>query len=391
MKKEEKDGRKNVWLAGLASLFNDIGSEMITPILPLFLLSFGASGLAIGLVGGLREGLASIIKVIFGYWSDKIGKRKPFVVLGYVVSSVSKLLLFLSKAAGHVMIFTSLDRLGKGIRDSPRDVIVSESMKEHRGAGFGIHRALDSLGGVLGALIVVAMFWYFKMSFTTIIFIAGIVSLISIIPLIAMKDVKTKDHKFDLRKLKMTGKLKFFFLISAIFSLANFSYLFFVLKAKYVFPGKYEILLPILLYALFYLVYSIFAYPFGKLGDKSGKKRILMVGYLLFFFVNIGFLLFSSIYAYIALFVLYGLVFAMTQGNQVAYVADHCDERSKGTTIGLFYGLTGLMAILSGICVGLLWDVSMSYVFIFGAVLSLVSFVLMFWARSVKVKKTLRK
>ena len=175
-------------------------------------------------------------------------------------------------------------------------------------------------------------------------------------------------------------------MISAIFSLANFSYLFFVLKAKDVFPGKYEILLPILLYALFYLIYSIFAYPFGKLGDKKGKRRILMAGYLMFFFVNIGFLLFSSVYAYVALFIFYGLVFAMTQGNQVAYVADHCNEKSKGTVIGLFYGITGLMAILSGVCVGLLWDVSKNYVFVFGAVLSLACFAMMLWARSVRVR-----
>ncbi|MFA5993305.1 MAG: MFS transporter [Candidatus Pacearchaeota archaeon] len=210
--KEERDGKKNVLLLGLSSLFNDIGSEIIMPILPLFLLSFGAGGLVIGIIGGLRDGLANLVKFIFGYLSDKTSKRKNFVVGGYFTSSISKLLLMASTAWSHVLIFTSLDRIGKGIRDAPRDVIVAESMAKHKSAGFGLHRSLDALGGVIGSILVIFLFWYFKFSFFTIILIAGIISIFSIIPLVMVKDLKTpysfKKDDFKLHLCWATGLWK---------------------------------------------------------------------------------------------------------------------------------------------------------------------------------------
>ncbi|MBI2498741.1 MFS transporter [Candidatus Woesearchaeota archaeon] len=370
-----KKSKRNVFLLGLVSLFNDFGSEMIFPILPILLASMGETGLVIGLIGGLRDGIASVLKLLFGYLSDKKNKRKVFVISGYFTSSISKILLSLSTFWTHILIFTSLDRIGKGMRDSPRDVIISESMKKHRGEGFGIQRSLDTLGAVLGSFSVLLLIWYLNLSFKKIIFIAGLISLLSLLPLIFVKDIKTKNKlNFSIKNVYLSRKIKKFFIVSSIFALANFSYMFFILKSKASFSGKYEIIIPIILYIIFNIVYSSFAFPFGKIADKIGKTKVLSLGYFFFFLVNLGFLFLTSVYHYIFLFILYGLVFAVIQGNQFAYVSELADKKSKGTTIGLFHAIIGITAIISGLITGLLWDYSRNSIFIFSAILSLISF-----------------
>ncbi len=176
-----KNGNKNIALLGGASLFNDIGSEMITPIIPFYITALGGGGIALGLVSGLREGLSSLFKLLGGFYSDRIGKRMPFVFFGYLFSIISRFLLSMVTSWQHVIALVSLERFGK-LRDAPRDAIISQSI-ENRGKGFGVHQAMDTAGAIIGSIIVLFLFWKFQFDFKTIILIAAGISVLSLVPL----------------------------------------------------------------------------------------------------------------------------------------------------------------------------------------------------------------
>ena len=187
----------NVIFLGIVSLINDFSSELIVPILPLLIASLGGTGIIIGLIGGVRDCIASIIKFYFGHLSDHKRKRKRFILSGYLTSASFKLLLVISKTWQQVLIFAGLERLGKGMRTAPIDALISESMPKNKGKGFGIHRTLDTTGAVLGAMTAFVLFWYFDFSFQKIIFIAAILGFIAIIPLAFVKEKnkkKTTNH-----------------------------------------------------------------------------------------------------------------------------------------------------------------------------------------------------
>jgi len=193
----EEKKRKNIWLLGGASFFNDVGSEMISPMLPFFVQSLGGGGLAIGALSGLREGMSSLFQLFGGWISDLKGKRMPFVFLGYIMSTIFKLLLFFSSSWQAVLAFVSLERFGK-LRDAPRDVIITLSTKKKkRGRGFGIHQMMDTTGSVIGSILVLILFWKLQLSFTTIIVIAGFLSAFSILPLFFVKESKSKSKKMS--------------------------------------------------------------------------------------------------------------------------------------------------------------------------------------------------
>lgn len=374
----------NIILLGLVSLLNDLSSEMILPILPLFLTSLGSNGAVIGLIGGLMAGFPELLKAFSGFYSDKIRSRKKFVFFGYLNSQVFKLLLFFSKTWTSVLVFTTLDKLGKGIRDAPRDALISESMPHNKGKAFGIQRAFDSSGAVLGSLVVLGLFLFLgeEINFRMIILIAGVVGLTCLIPIYFVKDIKHQSIKkekisFVLGFRSMSPKLKAFLFIAGLFALANFSYMFFVLKSMDTFSNmSNKMVIPIMLYVFFNFIYAVFAIPFGKLSDKIGRRKVIVAGYLLFGLVCLGFLFFSSLLAYIILFILYGLVYAMVVGNQRAFVSDNSPSRYRATALGIFQTIMGLCSIFAGVIAGLLFDINSNWVFIYGAVLSLLSFIL---------------
>jgi len=375
---DKKNGTKNIWLLGLSSLFNDIGSEMIAPILPFFITALGGGGLAVGALSGLREGLSSLFKFLGGWYSDRIGKRMPFVFLGYVLSIMFRFLLVISNTWQYIIGFVSLERLGK-LRDAPRDAIISEST-EKRGRGFGIHQMLDTVGGILGALIVLILFWRFNLEFKSIILMAGLISILSLVPLFFVKEPKTKPQNKNLFKgiSELSKKLKYFIFVASVFTLGNFGlYMFLLLRTKQI-TGSIAIALA--LGVLFNFVWAFFSIPFGNLSDNIGRKKVLMMGYVLFLFVSLGFVYLTGITSLIFLFVLYGIVYAITQANQKALVSD-ISGKLKGTAMGFYQAVVGVVNIAGGIIAGLLWDISYQVMFTYISIIAFFSIVLLMFVK----------
>jgi len=252
-------------------------------------------------------------------------------------------------------------------------------MPKERGKGFGIHRAMDTSGAILGSIVVFLLFWFLGFDFNSIIVIAAIIAFLSLIPLHFVKDEKREPQDITLRiGLKNLPKsLRLFILISAIFALANFSYMFFILRAQEFFAGRLSIGMPILLYVLFNIFYAAFAVPFGTLSDKIGRKKVIVFGYLLFSLTSLGFAFFNSLIAFIVLFALYGIVYAIIDGNQRAYVSDLSSEKLRATALGTFHTTIGLVALPASLIAGLLWQIAApNMTFIYGSVVSIISVVL---------------
>jgi len=383
----------NVLLLGVVSFLNDLSSEMIMPILPMFITALGGTGLILGLIGGLQDSISSILKVLSGYWSDRIGRRKIFVSSGYLTSAGFKLLLSLSMIWQHILVFSSFERVGKGLRTAPRDAIIADSMPEARGKGFGIHRALDTSGAIAGSVIVLLLllfFWFdleqiaYQIGFyKSIIFIAAIIAFFSLVPLHFVKEGKREPQeiKLQISLKKLPKQLKLFIAVAALFALANFTYMFFIWKAMDAFmplmPVKEAIALAILLYVLFNTFYALLAIPFGTLSDRIGKRKILIFGYLLFSVTCLGFAFFDSLAAFIVLFPLYGVVYAMVEGNQRAFVSDLSTEELRATALGSFHTVIGLVALPASVTAGLLWQViSPNATFVYGSVISFIAVIL---------------
>jgi len=370
----------NVVLLSIVSFLNDMSSEMVLPILPLFIKSLGGTGLIIGIVGGLRESLAGFLKIISGYWSDRIGRRKIFVVHGYLVSVIFKVFLGLARTWRHVLVFSSLGRAGKGLRDAPRDAIIADFAKRRRGRVFGFHRTFDTAGAILGSVIVLVLFSKFGFDFRTIIFIAAVIGFFALFPLnlVTEKKHEKKRISFKLSFFNLPRKLKLFMLVSGAFALANFSYMFFILKAQEIIGGETSIEKAILLYIVFNIFYALFAIPLGMLSDKIGRKKVILSGYFLFALTCVGFLFFQSLFALVFLFISYGITYALIEGNQRAYVVDLAADYIRATALGAFHTITAVLTFVSSVLAGVLWQISSDYTFMFGAVMSLFSLVLFF-------------
>ncbi len=366
----------NVILLSVVSFLNDLSSEMIMPILPMFLLSLGGGGQTVGLVSGFRDAVSNILKIFFGYWSDRTGHRKAFVYGGYFVSSIFKLLLATSRAWPSAVVFSGLERIGKALRTAPRDAIIAESMATQRGKGFGVHRSLETTGAVLGAVGAFVLFWFLHLSFRNIVLIAGVIGFAALLPIHFVSEPRGRAQNITLKLgiAALPPPLRLFILVASIFTLGNFSYMFFVLKAGTLFPGRFSQAAPILLYAMFNIVYSLLAAPLGILSDRIGREKVIVFGYFLFAVTAAGFAFFHSPAAFVILFVLYGVYQAAIDGTQRAFVADLAREGLKATALGTFYTATGLAALPGGLLAGFLWErFSPEVTFLYGAALGLLS------------------
>lgn len=373
---------KNVRILGIASLFNDIASESIYPIIPIFLTSIlGAPVSVVGLVEGLAESVSSIVKVFFGSWSDKIGKRKTFVISGYFLSAFSKIMLSLAYIWPTVLLARFFDRFGKGIRTSPRDALIADnSVEANRGKSFGFHRALDTSGAVIGPLLGLLALKLTNNDFRLIFFMAFIPGLFCILLLIFFIKEKAKTGTSGLvikGAWRNFGRpYKIFLLISLIFTLSRSSDAFLILRAKNL---GLTITMTIFVYVLFNFSYAVLSTPAGILSDKIGQKKILIVSFFLFSLVSLLFGLAHTSSILWWLFPFYGLYMAVSEGIGKAYIANLVSEEVFGTAFGIYQTVIGVVTFFASVIAGLLWTyVSVSTPFIFGSIMAAIAGLLFF-------------
>lgn len=389
MEKKEVASRgiRNIIFLGLISCFADISAEMVYPIIPLYLTAvLGATPAIVGVIEGIAESLASLLKVWSGYISDKYQNKKRMAFVGYSTGLVYKLVLLLSGTWFGILIARIIDRLGKGIRTAPRDVLVSESSDVNKlGKSFGIHKALDMLGSAIGILIAFLILRFLgdnAQSYKMIFIVSLIPILIALIffPFIKEKKTERKDvkrDKFWKNINKLDGQLKLYLFVVLLFTLGNSSNTFLLLRANNV---GYDSTNVIWLYFIYNLVASIFAIPMGKKSDKKGRKKFLVCGYLMFSIVYLLFGFSTSKASMLIAFILYGIYTAMIAGVERALIAEIAPKDLKGTMLGLHGTIVGIALLPASMIAGLLWEnVNAAAPFVFGSILSLMAAIILFF------------
>jgi MFS family permease len=373
---------QNVFILGLVSFFNDFASEMIYPVIPLFLTSVLHTSIpVIGLIEGIAEALASISKYVFGAISDYFQKRKVFVVWGYSLGAISKLLIGLAYTWPLVLFARIIDRLGKGLRTASRDSILLENTTpQDKGYIFGFHRAFDSLGAVVGPLVALLTIYLLKNNIRLTFFIAFIPGVIAIALLIIFlkekkKSMTVKNQKFVKIDWKNLDRhLKIFLIVSFLFSLGNSSDTFLLLDAKNL--GMTTTLV-IIMYVLYNISQTVFSTPAGLLADKLGAKKVFMGGLFVFSLVYFFFGFVRSSFWLWFLFPLYGIYIAATDGVSKSYVAEFITAKESGTYFGAYYTLTAVGTFFASFIGGILWSkLSPSATFYFGSILSFSAFMI---------------
>jgi len=367
--------KKNVFWMGITSLFTDISSEMIYPILPIFLTSYlGVSKAFLGLIEGVAESTASILKIFSGWFSDRFRRRKPPVVWGYSLSALSKPLLALSTSGIHVLFLRFFDRVGKGIRTSPRDALISESTpKEKTGMAFGFHRAMDTLGAVIGPLLAFMILPKLGNNIRPIFLIAFIPAAIAVALLWffvkekrAEKEDKRSEVKFSFAPFNF--RMKFFIFVVFLFTLGNSSNAFLILRAQN--TGVAVVLIPIL-WLVFNAVYSVTAMPAGILSDRIGRKKVIIGGYIIYSMVYFGLAYVNAPALVWLLFALYGVHYGMTDGTERAFISDIAPKEYKATAFGIYHAAVGFALLPASVIMGLLWQsLGATIAFSFGGVLA---------------------
>jgi len=368
---------KNVFVLGLVSFFNDVASEMIYPLVPIFLTSVLGAPLAIvGLIEGIAESTASVLKVVSGWLSDRWQKRKPFVVAGYSFSAISKILLSLAFSWPIVLIARFIDRFGKGTRTSARDALLAKSSENSvRGKAFGFHRALDTLGAVVGPLLALLAIHFLDNRFRLIFLLAFIPAFIGILLLLFFVQEKQKEKNFfpnfHFNWAEIHPSFKIFLFISSIFALGNSSDAFLILRAQNL---GLSASLVVLVYVLFNFTYAIFSTPAGIISDRIGPKKVLLTGFLLFSAVYLSFgLVHSSLFLWL-LFPIYGIYMALTEGVGKAYISNLVPQEKTATAFGIYQTTIGLCIFLASLGAGLLWTyIGVSAPFIFGSIMAAIS------------------
>lgn len=371
---------RNIVFTGLTSFLTDTSIKMIYSVMPMFLMSIGASKTSLSLIEGVAESTASLIKSLSGFWSDKIGKNKPFMLIGYGLSALIVPLYTFVLSPFQVLILRFIERFGKGIRTAPRDSLVAGSVTNgETGRGFGFQKAMDNSGAILGPLGAFGLLLLFPEDYRKIFLIAGIPAILSIFVIIfgikeAKKDKDSLFKKFHFRDF--SKKFYLFLGIVFIFTLGNSTDTLLLVKANEV--GVKVTFIP-LVYLITNLVSVVLAIPIGTLSDKIGKEKILLFGYMIYAIVYFGFGITSSIEVIVFLFALYGLYSATTDGIQKAFISDSVDSNKQGTGLGIYNALLGITLLPASLIAGVLYDkVNSSVPFYFGAVTSVVSAILLF-------------
>lgn len=348
-----------VIILGMVSFFTDFASEMLYPVTPIFLTSvLGASMSLVGLIEGIAEVTAGFLKGYFGALSDKVGRRSIFIVIGYGISGLVKSLPG-SFPSVPVVIFSRVgDRIGKGVRTAPRDALLSNYAKDNTGAVFGFHRSMDTLGAVIGPLVSLLLIGVFSFSYSAIYLIAIIPSIGAIFFTWLVKDVKSQSKSSSRKMYSQFWKTaphqyKSLLILITIFSFANSSDVFLILKSRQVTHSDF---ISILGYVFYNSIYAIASYPLGIISDKIGKKKMVVTGMFIFSIVYLGFGLNTNIYIVWFLFALYGIYAAATEGISKAWLADIVPNEFLGSAIGLLTMLSSFAVMFGSFFAGILWD-----------------------------------
>jgi len=363
---------RNVFFTGLVSLCMDVSSEMIYPLVPLFLANvLGVNKSMIGLIEGAAEATASLLKVSSGWFSDRIGQRKALMGAGYAISTLSRPLMALAGGWPQVLSARLVDRLGKGIRTAPRDAIIVESVEpSHLARAFSFHRAMDTLGAVIGPAITLVLLGIFSNDYRKIFWFSmlpGVIAVVIIVLCIgeAKRAPRAQTERPRLSLKQFDWRVKGFMAIAALFALGNSSDAFLILRAEHI--GVPTATIPAI-YLLFNLIYSLSAIPAGMAADAFGKKRLILLGFVLFSGLYYGFAIARSTSAIWGLFGLYGLFMGLTEGIQKAFLATIIPPDFKATAFGAYAAIVGLAMLPASLIAGWLWDhVSPAAPFYFGA------------------------
>jgi len=395
---------RNVWAVGLTSFFMDISSEMVINILPLFLSNvLGVQTSIIGLIEGLAEATASILKLFSGWLSDRLGGRKWLAVIGYGFSAVSKPFFYIANTWGLVAAVRWIDRVGKGVRTAPRDALVADSVtKETRGLAFGFHRAMDTAGAMVGIIIAAMVVWLAqknavdlsKSTFQTVVLISLLPAFLAVLSLaLGAKDVPVNEQraapKFSLRGLG--EPFSAFLVIVGIFTLGNSSDAFLVLRAQNLGITVTGVLIML---SMFNLIYALVSIPAGSLSDRIGRRRLIIGGWLVYAAIYLGFALAQAAWQVWVLYVAYGLYYGLAYGTANALVADLVPESLRGTAYGTYNAIIGILAFPASFIAGLLWQGAGNWAgfgpsapFWFGGTLALIAAALMaFWFPRVQIQ-----
>lgn len=372
--------RNNVYTLGWVAFFGGFGQDMIQPILPIFYSTvLGLSKETIGLIEGSLTTIVSVFKILSGIISDKLGKRKTIVFIGYLLSAISRFLFGTVFFAWQAFILRLIDGIGKGTKDAPRDALVAQSAKEeHMGFSFGFQRMLDTFGSVIGPLVTAGILYLLasgNMRYRIIFYIAGLISAVTILLIgifvneKAAPDAK-EQSKFDFSILK--GKFLFFLIIMLIFTLGNSSDSFLILRAQDV--GISPVIIPIV-YAVFNLFYASLSVPAGSLSDRIGRVKVMKIGWIIYALSYLGFAFASRPWHIWLIYIFYGLYYATTEGIAKSLVARIVPDNKRGTAYGLYNASLGIMTLPANIIAGYLWDnISPSATFFFGAACALIAF-----------------
>ena len=369
---------KNTFLLALASLFSDISTEMLYPILPVYLTQYlKANGSIVGIIEGIATATQNIIQGFSGWLSDKLQQRKPIALVGYFLSAVSKPFIGLANTWQLVLAARFSDRLGAGSRSAPRDALVAESVApKDRGKAFGLEGIGDNMGAFLGPLITVILFFSLRFNIHTIFYLAVIPGLIAFFMVVMVKEKKLgvgAKAKIDLRIRQFPREYWKYLLVTGLFGLGNSSNAFLILEVR---EKGISLLNTILIYSFYNLVAALISYPAGSLSDKYGRKPVLLISFMIFFISYAGFAFSSNIFLIGFLFIAYGLFQGIFRATGKSFASDFVPQQLRASGIGWYSAVVGFSGLGASIIAGQLWDkINHTSVFIYGAILSVVGMI----------------
>ncbi len=392
---------RNIWALSLTSFFRDVASEMLVHLLPLFLANvLGIRTAVIGLIEGVAETTASLMKIYSGWLSDRLGRRKELTVAGYGLAALATPLLLIARSWPAVLLYRFIDRMGKGIRTAPRDALIADSITpEHRGVAFGLHRAADTGGAFVGLLLAMWLVWRSQLgqlqltaeTFHTIVWWALLPATLAVfVVALGVKEV-VKPHPKDANPPHFTlsglgQPFQRFLLVMILFTLGNSTDAFLVLRAQ---SSGASVVMVLAMIAGFNLVYTLLATPAGALSDQIDRRKVVIGGWLLYALVYLGFAFAGQTWQFWLLYGLYGVYYALTEGVAKALVADFVPADRRGTAYGVYNAAVGLTVLPASVIAGVLWQGLGAWMgfgpaapFIFGGALALLASILLWrWVK----------